>query len=157
MLAGAARRPQEVVMEAKVSSIIDGKRGDVRTIDAGALVRDAVALMNEHVIGSLVVVDGDRLVGIFTERDVLTRVVAEARDPTRVPVGEVMTRQLIVIDRDTSVQQAMRLMTTKRCRHLPVLDGGKLVGMVSIGDVTRWVIRDHERSIDDLNDYIHRA
>lgn len=144
-------------MEPKVSSILDAKRGEVRTIDAAAMVREAVAMMNQHCIGSLVVLDGERLVGIFTERDVLTRVVADSRDPTTLRVGEVMTKQLLVIDRDTSVKHAMSLMTTKRCRHLPVLANGKLVGMISIGDLTRWVIQDQERTLDDLNDYIHRA
>jgi CBS domain-containing protein len=147
----------EDAMEARVSSIVDAKGAQVRTIDAAAMVRDAVSLMNQHGIGSVVVLDGERMVGIFTERDVLTRIVADGRDPTTVRVGDVMTRQLIVIDRDTTVQQAMSLMTTRRCRHLPVVTSGQLVGMISIGDLTRWVIHDKEREIDDLNDYIHRA
>ena len=143
-------------MDTKIGTIVDTKGGRVLSVDSGATVRDAVAMMNEHAIGSVIVLDGDRLVGIFTERDVLTRIVAEARDPASVRVGEVMTRQLTVIERDTTVQQAMMLMTTRRCRHLPVLAAGKVLGVISIGDLTRWVIRDQERAIDDLNDYIHR-
>ncbi|HVV87890.1 MAG TPA: CBS domain-containing protein [Kofleriaceae bacterium] len=134
-----------------------GAGAKVLSIDSGATVKDAVALMNRHVVGSVIVLDGERLVGIFTERDVLTRIVAVGRDPGAVRVGEVMTRKVLVIDRDTSVTQAMTLMTTRRCRHLPVLDQGKLVAVISIGDLTRWVIHDRERSIADLEDYIHRS
>jgi CBS domain-containing protein len=144
-------------MEAKVSTIVDAKGWKARTVDAAVSVREAVVVMNQERIGSVVVVDGARLIGIFTERDVLTRVVAAARDPGTVRVGEVMTRTLVVIDRETTVRQAMSLMTAKRCRHLPVLAAGKLVGMISIGDLMQWMIRDKEREIDDLNDYIQRA
>lgn len=144
-------------MDTRIGTIVDTKGAKVTSIDSGAKVREAVAVMNTECIGSVIVVDGDRLVGIFTERDVLTRIVAEGRDPDAVRVGEVMTRQLIVIERGTTVRQAMSLMTTRRCRHLPVLDAGKVVGVISIGDLTRCVIRDQERSIADLEDYIHRS
>lgn len=144
-------------MDTKIGTIVDTKGGSVESVDSGVMVREAVARMNEKNIGSVLVLDGDRLVGIFTERDVLTRIVAAMRDPAQVRVGEVMTRQMIVIERGTTVAQAMSLMTTRRCRHLPVLDGGKVIGLISIGDLTRWVIHDQERSITDLTDYIHRA
>ena len=144
-------------MDTRISTIMDMKDGRVLSVDSGATVQGAVAIMNEHVIGSVIVLDGDRLVGIFTERDVLTRIVAEGRDPVSVRVGEVMTRHLTVIERDTTVQQAMSLMTTRRCRHLPVVAGGKVLAVISIGDLTRWMIRDQQHAIDDLNDYIHRS
>ncbi len=144
-------------MDTKIGMIVDAKGGRIERVDSGATVRTAVAAMNRHVIGSLLVFDGERLVGIFTERDVLTRVVAEGRDPATVRVGDVMTRQLIVIERGTTVRQAMTIMTSKRCRHLPVLDDGRLVGLISIGDLTRWVIRHQEQAITDLTDYIHRT
>lgn len=144
-------------MDTKIGIVVDNKGGRVERVDSGVTVRSAVGVMNQHVIGSVLVFDGDRLVGIFTERDVLTRVVAEGRDPAAVRVGEVMTRTLIVIDRGTTVHQAMTLMTSKRCRHLPVLEDGRVVGVISIGDLTRWVIRHQERAITDLTDYIHRA
>ncbi len=144
-------------MDTKIRAVVDSKRGRVLSIDGGAMVRDAVAIMNEHLIGSLLVLDGPRLIGIFTERDVLVRVVGDGRDPATVRVGEVMTRQIMVVEPDTTVQQAMSLMTTRRCRHLPVLEDGRVVGLISIGDLTRWVIRDQLRSIEDLTDFIHRA
>ncbi len=144
-------------MDTKIRAIVDSKGGRVLSIDGGAVVRDAVAIMNEHLIGSLLVLDGPRLIGIFTERDVLVRVVGDGRDPATVRVGEVMTRQIMVVEPDTTVQQAMSLMTTRRCRHLPVLEDGRVVGLISIGDLTRWVIRDQLRSIEDLTDFIHRA
>lgn len=144
-------------MDTKIRAVVDSKGGRVLSIDGGAMVRDAVAIMNEHLIGSLLVLDGPRLIGIFTERDVLVRVVGDGRDPATVRVGEVMTRQIMVVEPDTTVQQAMSLMTTRRCRHLPVLEDGRVVGLISIGDLTRWVIRDQLRSIEDLTDFIHRA
>ncbi len=144
-------------MDTKIRAIVDSKGGRVLSIDGGAVVRDAVAIMNEHLIGSLLVLDGPRLIGIFTERDVLVRVVGDGRDPATVRVGEVMTRQIMVVEPDTTVHQAMSLMTTRRCRHLPVLEDGRVVGLISIGDLTRWVIRDQLRSIEDLTDFIHRA
>jgi CBS domain-containing protein len=88
---------------------------------------------------------------------VLVRVVGERRDPTTVRVGAVMTPAPTVIELTTTVGQAMTLMTTRRHRHLPVVDGERVVGLISQGDLTRWVIRDQERAINDLTDYIHHA
>lgn len=148
---------EEGVMDSKIEAIVHEKGGRIERVDPGTTVHAAVALMNQHVIGSLMVFEADRLVGIFTERDVLTRVIGAGRDPTAVRVGEVMTRELLVVEHGTTVQQAMTLMTSKRCRHLPVVDGGRVVGLISIGDLTRWVIRHQELAITDLTDYIHRA
>jgi len=141
-------------MNEPVSAILDDKGRRVETTTAGATVAEAVGAMNRARIGSLVVVDGERPVGIFTERDVLTRVVAEGRDPDATQVGEVMTRELAVIGPSTRVHQVMAIMTEKRYRHLPVVSDGRLAGMISIGDVTRWSIKDQQNTIDDLLSYI---
>jgi CBS domain-containing protein len=105
----------------------------------------------------LLVLERGRPVGIFTERDVLVRVVAAGLDPKVTPVGEVMTRSLVAVHSETTVGEAMRIITEKRCRHLPVVDDTRLRGLISIGDLTSWLVRDHERTIADLHDYIHRA
>lgn len=144
-------------MEDQIRKVLDTKGPHVEKIDVSATVCAAVGLMNERVIGSVVVFDGPTLAGIFTERDVLVRVVAERRDPSTVRVGDVMSRALLTIDLTTTVEQAMAIMTARRCRHLPVLDGDRVVGLISAGDLTRWVIRDQERAIVDLTDYIHHA
>ena len=102
-------------------------------------VADAVAEMNRHRVGSVLVLDGGRLVGIFTERDVLRRVVGATVDPKRTLVADVMTAGVITISPDVTIEDTMVLFTEKRCRHLPVVDNGKLVGTISIGDVTRWM------------------
>ena len=144
-------------MDSQIRKVLDTKGPQVEKIDASATVCAAVGLMNERTIGSVVVFDGAKLVGIFTERDVLVRVVGERRDAATVRVGEVMTRALLTIELSTSVEEAMAIMTARRCRHLPVVDGDRVVGLISAGDLTRWVIRNQERAIIDLTDYIHHA
>lgn len=141
-------------MDTPVRAILDHKGPSVETTAASTSVADAVRAMNRARIGCLMVVDGDRPVGIFTERDVLTRVVDAGLDPKATPVSEVMTRDLVAIRPETRVRHAMAVMTEKRCRHLPVVDGGRLAGMISIGDVTRWNVRDQRHTIEDLVSYI---
>jgi CBS domain-containing protein len=142
-----------------VTKLLDLKGDEaLEAVTPQTSIMDAIRRMNERRIGSVLVMDGDRLAGIFTERDVLTRVVPRRLDPTKTPVGEVMTRQPVIIPPTTTVQEAMMVVTDTRRRHLPVIgDGGKVLGMVSIGDLTRWVVRDQQRTIDDLFDYVRRA
>jgi CBS domain-containing protein len=137
-----------------VRSILEKKDHSVFTTGPAETVVDAVDKMNQHNIGSLVVVDGGRPIGIFTERDVLTRVVAQKRDPAKTRVCEVMTDELIAIRRTTTVEEAMRLVHRNRCRHLPVIEDGELIGMVSAGDLTRYIVEDQEHRISDLVGYI---
>jgi CBS domain-containing protein len=144
-------------MNEPVAKILEQKTEQVETVSPQSSVGEAVARMNQRRIGSLLVMDGERLVGIFTERDVLTRVVPQQLDPQKTPVGEVMTRNPISISPNRTVQEAMMVMTDTRHRHLPVVQGGKVVGVVSIGDLTRWTVRDQQRTIEDLTDYVRRA
>ena len=144
-------------MNNPVHHVLKGKTGRLEKVEIDATVAAAVGLMNARNIGAVLVYDGTALAGIFTERDVLVRVVGARRDATTVRVGEVMSGSLVTIEPHTTVEQAMALMTARRHRHLPVVDGGEVVGMISVGDLTRWVIRDQERAINDLNDYIHHA
>jgi CBS domain-containing protein len=117
-------------------------------------VADAVAEMNRHRVGSVLVLEGGRLVGIFTERDVLRRVVGAAIDPKRSLVADVMTSGVITISPEATIEDTMVLFTEKRCRHLPVIDDGKLVGTISIGDVTRWMADSHRAEAEHLKNYI---
>jgi CBS domain-containing protein len=144
-------------MNDPVAKLLEQKTDRVEAVTPQTSVGEAVARMNERRIGSVLVMDGDRLVGIFTERDVLTRVVPQQLDARRTPVGEVMSRNPVSIAPTRTVQEAMMVMTDTRHRHLPVVEGGQVIGMVSIGDLTRWVVRDQERAIEDLTDYVRRA
>lgn len=141
----------------RVRSVLAGKGRTVHTITPEATVFTAITVMNERRIGALVVLDGGAPLGIITERDVLVRLLAAELDPKTTRVSAVMTCDLITVTSDTGVGDAMRIMTDHRCRHLPVIDGGELCGMISIGDLTNWVVRDQQRRIEDLFDFIRAA
>jgi CBS domain-containing protein len=144
-------------MNEAVSRVLEQKTERVEAVAPQTSISEAISKMNARRIGSILVMDGERLVGIFTERDVLTRVVPQQIDPRRTPVGEVMSRQPITISPNRTVQEAMMVMTDSHHRHLPVVQGGKVIGLVSIGDLTRWMVRDQQRTIDDLTDYVRRV
>ena len=144
-------------MNDPIARVLGHKGNDVVTVPPETAVLVAVLLMNDRKIGALLVTERQRPVGIFTERDVLVRVIAAGLDPRTTPVGEVMTRNPVTVRSDITVGQAMLLITERRCRHLPVIDGAELRGLISIGDLTSWIVRDQQRTIDDLHDYVHRA
>lgn len=146
-------------MDQPVSRVLEGKQrgGEIEAVSPGASVAAAVRQMNQRGIGSLLVMEGERLIGIFTERDVLVRVVDAARAAAEVVVRDVMTARVLTIEPDTTVEDAMRLMTEHRCRHLPVVEDGHVVGLISIGDLTRWLVIDQQNKIQDLEGYIMRA
>lgn len=141
-------------MKTPVRSLLEQKGSTVESIGPEATVMDAVRLMNDRRLGCLLIMENERPVGIFTERDVLNRVVAAGKDGETTPVREVMTRRLVTISPETTVEKAMVVVTEKRCRHLPVMDGDDLAGMISIGDLTRWIIRNQQDQIEDLVRYI---
>ena len=145
--------PLERLLEQKAG----GQQAALEAVTPQTSVMEAVGRMNQRSIGSVLVMEGERLVGIFTERDVLTRVLPRQLDPGKTPVSEVMTRQLVTVSPTTTVQEAMMVVTDTRHRHLPVVQGGRVVGMVSTGDLTRWMVREQQRSIDDLVDYVRRS
>jgi CBS domain-containing protein len=119
-----------------------------------ATVLEAAELMSEARVGALLVMEGDTLVGIFSERDVMSRVVLRGLDPKRTYIREVMTRDVVCVENDVSPDDAMAIITGRRVRHLPVIQGRRVVGVVSIGDLVRWAIRDREQSIVQLNEYV---
>ena len=110
--------------------------------------------MREHNVGCLLVTDLGRVVGIFTERDVLKRVVGAGLDPQIARVNDVMTGNLTTITPDTTVGEVMDIFTNKRCRHLPVMSGDRLIGLVSIGDVSRYMADVHRTECEHLKSYI---
>lgn len=141
-------------MNTSITSILDRKGRTVFSVSPTMSVADAVSEMNRHRVGSVLVLDAGKLVGIFTERDVLRRVVGACLDPKRALVADVMTANVITISPEATVEDTMVLFTEKRCRHLPVLDQGRLVGTISIGDITRWMADSHRAEAEHLKNYI---
>lgn len=137
-----------------VQDILARKGTDVITMAATGTVLDAARLMNDRGIGGVLVTDGEHLVGVFTERDVLRRVVAEQRDPASTPVGEVMTTSVISCTRQTSLDECSAVMTTKRVRHLPVVDVAGVCGIVTAGDLMAYQVADQQATIEYLNGYV---
>ncbi len=138
-----------------VRQLLDRKSGIVWSIGPDATVYDAVARMAEKDIGSLVVLGGDKLVGIVTERHYARNVVLKGKTSPKTPVRDIMEKQVVVAWPDQTIEQCMALMTEKRIRHLPVFEGDKLIGIVSIGDLVKSIIGDQKFIIDQLEHYIH--
>ena len=134
--------------------IIDAKGTDVVSVGPDATVLEAARIMNDHRIGALVVLAEGKLAGIFTERDIMRRVVAEQRDPASVKVSEAMTSPVACAAPHTLVEELRGVFRDKRIRHLPVIDAGRVLGIVSIGDVNRVEQRVHEQTIQYLEQYI---
>jgi CBS domain-containing protein len=137
-----------------VAAIVSVKGREVVTVPPGTTVRQAVEVMCRSRIGAVLVCDGARCSGIFTERDLMNRVVLAGRDPGATTVAEVMTPDVVCVEPDTAATEAMAIMTERRCRHLPVISGGRVVAVVSIGDLVRWESRNQEFHVRMLTDYI---
>ena len=141
---------------ATVKDILAVKGPHVLSIGPSDTVLDAARLMNERKIGSLIVMDEGRLIGIITERDMLQRVLVTRRDPAGVSVGEVMTTEVLCCQPHTTIEEARGVMKNRRIRHLPVLDDGeRLLGLISIGDLNAHQAHDHEQTIHVLETYIY--
>lgn len=141
-------------MNTSISTLLEGKGRAVCTVSSKVTVAEAVAEMNRHKIGSIVVMHDTTLAGIFTERDVLTRVVAGNLDPKTTPITTVMSGNVLTIAPTATVQQVMDIFAERRCRHLPVVEAGQLRGLISIGDVSRWVANAHRAEAESLRQYI---
>jgi CBS domain-containing protein len=141
-------------MNISISTLMNPKSSELCTVTPKAMVAEAVRQMNQHRVGSVLVMDGDRLAGIFTERDVLRRVVGVDLDPKTTPVTNVMTTLVLTIGPDATLQQLMEMFTDKRMRHMPVAKDGKVVGMISISDVSRWVAQASQAEAETLRQYI---
>lgn len=141
-------------MQDTLGTVLAGKGPVIHYVVPESTVLQAVEKMNDERIGAVLVCISGEMVGIFTERDVLCRVVAEGRDPDSTKVVEVMTQEVVAVRSTTSVEEAMAVFTEKRFRHLPVVDDGELKGLVSSGDLTRQVSRNQEGHIQDLMNFI---
>jgi CBS domain-containing protein len=140
-----------------VKQLLQAKHGGGSTVHAiapQASVLDAIKLMAEKGIGALVVLDEGRLAGVVSERDYARKVILHGRSSQDTAVREIMTEMVITVRSEQTVEDCMALMTDKRIRHLPVVDGGRLAGVVSIGDLVKEVIADREETIKQLESYI---
>lgn len=141
-------------MQKTVATILRDKGADVWTIDPEATVYQALELMAQRNVGAVVVVEEDTLVGIISERDYARKVVLLDRVSKKTSVSEIMTADVVTVTSLAGVDHCMSLMTDRRIRHLPVVDEGRLVGLVSIGDVVRAMIAEREFMIEQLEQYI---
>ena len=124
------------------------------TLSSNNTVRQALQLMADKNIGAIVIKDQDKLIGIFSERDYARKVVLKGKNSTDTKLAEVMSKEVITIPSDMQIDACMELMTDKRVRHLPVVDNGKSIGIISIGDVVRLMIDEQKHLIDELKKYI---
>ena len=138
-----------------VNEILQAKSSKLLSISPEASVLDALKLMAEREIGALVVLDGDQLAGIFSERDYARKVILFGKSSKDTAVSEIMTRKVVCVRPEQSVEDCMALMTDKRIRHLPVLQGNAVIGVISIGDVVKEVISEQRFMIEQLEHYIH--
>jgi CBS domain-containing protein len=144
-----------IEMSGKVSSILAHKKAStVWSIGPNAMVINGIQLMDEKNVGALPVVDNGTLVGILSERDYTRKVILKGKSSKETPVREIMTKQPLTVNPGDSITECMRTMTEKRIRHLPVLEGANLVGILSIGDVVNWLISAQTATIDNLERYI---
>jgi CBS domain-containing protein len=141
-------------MNTSISVLLERKGASVFSVPPSVTVTAAVQEMNRHKVGSVLVLEGEQLVGIFTERDVLSRVVGAGLDPKTTPLTQVMTRDPCTVPSDTTIEQVMALFTDKRFRHLPIVDHGRLVGVISIGDILRRMVDMHRHEAEQLKQYI---
>jgi len=137
-----------------IAQVLEGKTAPIATIEADSTVLDALRLLAERGIGAVLVTDAGVLAGIFSERDYARRVVLEGRSSSSTKIREVMTSKLVHVTPANTVDDAMQLMTDKRIRHLPVLDDGRLVGVISIGDMVKETIAYQQFLIMQLESYI---
>jgi CBS domain-containing protein len=141
-------------MDTTIQTLLDAKGHDVFSIQADQTVYQAIEEMDTRNVGGLIVKDGDQIVGIITERDYTRKVMLKNRASKETTVATIMTRKLVSITPDQTIESAMKLMTQMRCRHLPVFKDGKLDGILSIGDLVKAIIKGQEFEIQVLQDYI---
>lgn len=139
---------------AKIGSLLSAKGGVVWSVSPAATVLEAIMQMAEKRVGALLVMNEGQLVGIISERDYTRKVVLKGHSSKDTRVDEIMTGNVVTATTEETVEGAMRLMTDRRVRHLPVLDGGQVVGVVSIGDLVKWTISAQEETIAHLTNYI---
>lgn len=140
---------------AAVRDILAKKGSLIVALPPSASVLEAARVMSERSVGAVLVIDEGRLVGIFTERDILRRVVAEGRDPAKEPLADVVTKDVLTCTPATPLDECRALMTTRRLRHLPVVGPDGLCGVISSGDVLAFQVAEQQSEIQDLNRYVY--
>jgi len=138
-----------------LKQLLEAKGREVYTIEPGARVFDALKLMADKGVGALIVTEGGRIAGVISERDYARKVILLGKSSHELQVREIMTGKVITVDPGQSVEECMALMTEKRIRHLPVTEGERLVGVLSIGDLVKEVIAAQQQTIAQLESYIH--
>ena len=138
-----------------VRQLLDQKGRAVYAIAPGAAVLDAIRLMAERHVGALLFMEGETLRGIVSERDYARKVILMGRSSADTPVRDIMTAAVITVEPETPVEKCMQIMTERRVRHLPVIEGGHVAGMISIGDLVKAVIAEQQQHIEQLESYIH--
>ena len=138
-----------------VRHLLESKGRALFSIEPDDPVLEAIRSMADHHVGALLVMRGNELAGIVSERDYARKVVLLGRSSAETPVWQIMSAPVLTVSLDDSVQDCMRLMTERRIRHLPVVEYGRVVGMVSIGDLVKAVIEEQQQTIEQLESYIH--
>jgi CBS domain-containing protein len=141
-------------METKVSDILEEKNQEIFSVTPDTKVFDTIKLMVEKNIGAILVMDGERLEGIFTERDYMKKIILKGYSSKDTSVKDVMTERVAYISPDASLEEGLAVMSEKKCRHLPVFESKKLLGVISIGDLAKRIIKDQQVTIHNLNEYI---
>src|SRR5215467_10541688 len=138
-----------------IGAILSQKSKDIFSIASDVTVSEAIRMMDEKNVGALLVMDGERLTGIISERDYTRKVFLKGKRSRETKVEEIMSKDVTVTSSNEPVDNCMRLMTERRIRHLPVVDNGKLRGVLSIGDVVKYIISTQSATIEHLESYIH--
>ena len=141
-------------METKVADILEEKKQEVFSVTPDTMVFDTIKLMVEKNIGAILVMKENQLEGIFTERDYMKKITLKGISSKETPVKDVMTEKVAYISPDASLEEGLAVMSEKKCRHLPVFENKKLLGVISIGDLAKRIIKDQKVTINNLNEYI---
>ena len=143
-----------MINNATIGTLLHHKGSQVWTISAKATVFEAIALLAEKNIGVLPVMEGDHLIGIFSERDYTRKIALEGKSSRSTPVRDIISTAVVTVTPQHTVEDAMRFMTERHIRHLPVIEGGKMVGLVSIGDLVNWIISAQSAALDQMRSYL---
>ena len=145
------------VLSGKLKDLFVKKENVVIQVESDCIVAAAARKMRDNKVGALMVMKNDTLSGIFTERDLMSRVVAEGLNPEKVQVSEAMTSSIATVPLETPIREAANIMSQNRIRHLPVLEEGKLYGVISVGDILAWKLREQEFTLHQLEDYFFKS
>ncbi len=145
------------VLSGKLKDLLAKKEKLVIQVESDCIVAAAARKMRYNKVGALMVMKNDTLSGIFTERDLMSRVVAEGLNPEKVQVSEAMTLSISTVPLETPIREAANIMSQNRIRHLPVLEGGQLYGVISVGDILAWKLREQEFTLHQLEDYFFKS